>query len=271
MRRVLPCTYEFIFKGCQHWQGGLILFKVPCDMLQIVHFCRMSISLVCILCFCASALKRARHWRAGLTWPDLTCNRIVWEGTCFLPLETTRWLEGNIDWNLASFRIRVRGLHYGQVIFFLFKIACALTPGCHLGVQADLTWPVGSKMGSIHSPPKKLLPKWLTEILPSPIFNVNQLVAYTRFYQLGQWLSLAQDPALWMQLNDDFVKFCSTTSSWCFGLTLPAPQRELPSDMQAQSQSQSQCQQIKHIKSKLVWFSVTASFSQLRRVLDNAW
>ena len=44
-------------------------------------------------------------------------------------------------------------------------------------------------------------------------------------------------PAFWMQLSDDFVKFCSTR--WCFGLTLPAPQRGLPSDMQAQSQSQS--------------------------------
>ena len=50
----------------------------------------------------------------------------------------------------------------------------------------------------------------------------SKLEAYTRFHQLGQWLSLAQDPALWIQLNDDFVKFCST--SWCFGLTLPAPQ-----------------------------------------------
>ena len=39
----------------------------------------------------------------------------------------------------------------------------------------------------------------------------SKLVAYTRFHQLGQWLSLAQDPALWMQLNDDFVKFCSTS------------------------------------------------------------
>ena len=36
-------------------------------------------------------------------------------------------------------------------------------------------------------------------------------VAYTRFHQLSQWLSLAQDPALWMQLSDDFVKFCSTS------------------------------------------------------------
>ena len=39
----------------------------------------------------------------------------------------------------------------------------------------------------------------------------SKLVAYTRFHQLGQWLSLAQDPALWMPLNDDFVKFCSTS------------------------------------------------------------
>ena len=39
----------------------------------------------------------------------------------------------------------------------------------------------------------------------------SKLVAHTRFHQLGEWLSLAQDPALWMQLNDDFVKFCSTS------------------------------------------------------------
>ena len=39
----------------------------------------------------------------------------------------------------------------------------------------------------------------------------SKLVAYTRFHQLGEWLSLAQDPALWMQLNDDFVTFCSTS------------------------------------------------------------
>ena len=31
-----------------------------------------------------------------------------------------------------------------------------------------------------------------------------------------------------------------------------------------------QGQQTKHIKSKVVWFSVTATFYQLRRVLDNA-
>ena len=40
-----------------------------------------------------------------------------------------------------------------------------------------------------------------------------------------------------MQLSDDFVKFCSVP--WRFSLTLPAPERELPSDMQAQSQGQS--------------------------------
>ena len=39
----------------------------------------------------------------------------------------------------------------------------------------------------------------------------SKLVAYTRFHQLGQWLSLAQDLALWMQFIDDFVKFCSTS------------------------------------------------------------
>ena len=62
----------------------------------------------------------------------------------------------------------------------------------------------------------------------------SKFVAYTRFRQWGDWYNLAQDSALWMQLSDDFVKFCSTR--WRFGLTLPAPQRGLPSDMQAQSQ-----------------------------------
>ena len=38
----------------------------------------------------------------------------------------------------------------------------------------------------------------------------SKLVAYTRFQQWGLWYNLAQDPALWMQLSDDFVKFCST-------------------------------------------------------------
>ena len=64
----------------------------------------------------------------------------------------------------------------------------------------------------------------------------SKLMAYTRFKQLGDWQMLAQDRPFWMQLSDDFVKFCSTR--WCFGLTLPPPQRGLPSDMQAQSQSQ---------------------------------
>ena len=58
-----------------------------------------------------------------------------------------------------------------------------------------------------------------------------------RDQQWGQWYDLAEDPALWMQLSDDFVKFCSTC--WRFGLALPAPQGGLPSDRQAQSQSQS--------------------------------
>ena len=272
---------NLFFKGCQHWQGGLILFKVPSDMLQIVNFCRMSISLVYILCFCASAPKRARHWRAGLTWADLT-----WHATelyekvraFFCWKQLGDWKETSTEtWHRfeSEFVAFITGRY-----FFLFKIACALTPGCHLGVQADLTWPVGSKMGSIHSPQKKLLPKWLTEILPSPIFNVNQLVAYTRFYQLGQWLSLAQDPALWMQLNDDFVKFCSTTSSWCFGLTLPAPQRELAAFGHAGAKSKPKSMSTNktyQIEACVVFghgiiFSITACFRKcmiMRRVPEN--
>ena len=50
----------------------------------------------------------------------------------------------------------------------------------------------------------------------------SKLVAYTRYQQLGQWHGLAQDPALWMQLGGDFIKFCSPRC--CFGLALPAPQ-----------------------------------------------
>ena len=65
----------------------------------------------------------------------------------------------------------------------------------------------------------------------------SKLMAYMRFRQLGQRHSLAQEPGLWMQLSNDFVRSCSTL--WCFGLTLLAPQGGLPSDMQAQSQSQS--------------------------------
>ena len=61
---------------------------------------------------------------------------------------------------------------------------------------------------------------------------ISKLVAHTRFQQGGQWYNLAHDPALWMQVSDDFVKFCST-----FGLTLFAPQKGLPSDMQAQCES----------------------------------
>ena len=38
----------------------------------------------------------------------------------------------------------------------------------------------------------------------------SKFVAYTRFRQWGDWYNLAQDSALWMQLSDDFVKFCST-------------------------------------------------------------
>ena len=38
----------------------------------------------------------------------------------------------------------------------------------------------------------------------------SKLVAYTRFQQLGDWKMLAQDRPLWMQLSDDFVKFCCT-------------------------------------------------------------
>ena len=34
----------------------------------------------------------------------------------------------------------------------------------------------------------------------------SKFVAYTRFHQLSQWHSLVQDPALWMQLSDDFGK-----------------------------------------------------------------
>ena len=36
----------------------------------------------------------------------------------------------------------------------------------------------------------------------------SKLVAYMRFQQLGDWQMLAQDRPLWMQLSDDFVKFC---------------------------------------------------------------
>ena len=36
----------------------------------------------------------------------------------------------------------------------------------------------------------------------------SKLVAYTRFQQLGDWQMLAQDRPLWMQLSDDFAKFC---------------------------------------------------------------
>ena len=53
------------------------------------------------------------------TWPTSFC--FGWEGTCFFPLETTRCLEGNIDWNMASFRIRVRGLQYGEAAFLFVK------------------------------------------------------------------------------------------------------------------------------------------------------
>ena len=48
------------------------------------------------------------------------------------------WKEASSEtWH--RFESRVRGLHCGQVVFFLYKVACALTQGCHLGVQADLT------------------------------------------------------------------------------------------------------------------------------------
>ena len=58
----------------------------------------------------------------------------------------------------------------------------------------------------------------------------RKLMAHTRFQQVGSWQMLAQEQPSWMQLSDVFVKFRS------------APQRGLPSDMQAQSQkSKSQC------------------------------
>ena len=40
--------------------------------------------------------------------------------------------------------------------------------------------------------------------------RTSKLVAYVRFPQPGQSHSVAQDPALWMQLSDGFVKFCFT-------------------------------------------------------------
>ena len=44
----------------------------------------------------------------------------------------------------------------------------------------------------------------------------SKFVAYTRFHQLGQWLSLAQDPALWMQWSDDvLVSHCLRPKEGC--------------------------------------------------------
>ena len=40
--------------------------------------------------------------------------------------------------------------------------------------------------------------------------SFEQLVAYTRFHQLGSWQMLTQDRPLWMQLSDNLVEFCST-------------------------------------------------------------
>ena len=60
-----------------------------------------------------------------------------------------------------------------------------------------------------------------------------KLVAHTRFQQLGQWQNFSLDSEVWVQVSDDLVKLCSTP--WCCGLTLPAAQGGLPSDMQAQS------------------------------------
>lgn len=34
----------------------------------------------------------------------------------------------------------------------------------------------------------------------------DNVVAYARIQQLGRWQMLAQDPVLWMQVNDDFVQ-----------------------------------------------------------------
>ena len=34
----------------------------------------------------------------------------------------------------------------------------------------------------------------------------SKVVAHTRLQQWGQWYDFAQDPALWMQLSDDFAK-----------------------------------------------------------------
>ena len=45
----------------------------------------------------------------------------------------------------------------------------------------------------------------------------------------------SQDRALWMELNDDFANFCS--SRWCVGLTLPAFQGGLRSDMQSEART----------------------------------
>ena len=60
--------------GAQIWDHGE-KWMTSCGTHIYLH---LSISAACKqqLCtycaFCACALKRARHWRAGLTWPDLT-------------------------------------------------------------------------------------------------------------------------------------------------------------------------------------------------------
>ena len=59
--------YWVLERSCFGWNGVELTFKFVCRFLPHVNS-----SCVHILAFGACALKRARHWRAGLAWPDLT-------------------------------------------------------------------------------------------------------------------------------------------------------------------------------------------------------
>ena len=76
-----------------------------------------------------------------MLWTRPTSFCLGWESTCFF-----RWKQLG-DWKETStetwhrFESEFVAFITGRQCFFLYKVACALTQGCHVGVQADLTWP----------------------------------------------------------------------------------------------------------------------------------
>ena len=170
--------------------------------------------------FCCWPSSNPDEWlmqTAFCLWPNATYDR---RAAKFRGMERTlAWYSASLEWKGSGTRTATWIEHLvGTMPQTSLEICDAC---CEFALE-----PVGQASVALES-------GWcITRGYPHHDWT-SKLVVYMRFQQWGQWYNPAHDPALWMRLSDDFVRFCSTR--WRFGLTLPAPQGGLPSDMQAQT------------------------------------